>query len=84
MSKNHVSGYQCKLRQIAKLQETIAEQQVTIDLQSARISELNAESYSAQTQLIKERTEHEKQVRELFEHMGWWRRLLWKFDHHQL
>ena len=57
------------------------ELQSTVEKQAAEISKLNWEIHNAETRRINERVAHEREVDELFEHMGWFRRLTWRFDH---
>lgn len=55
--------------------------QVTVEKQASQISKLNLDVHNAETRRIKENFEHKQLVDELFKCMGWFRRLIWKFDH---
>lgn len=57
------------------------ELQQIVDKQASEISKLQADVHNEESRRIKESVEHKKLVDELFEHMGWFRRLIWRFDH---
>lgn len=55
--------------------------QVTIEQQSRKISQLTAELKLAQGNIEATSREHERQLKAMYDHMGWFRRMTWDWHH---
>lgn len=64
-----------------ELRRTKYELQTTIDQQSRKISQLTADLRVAQGNLEASDREHERQLKEMYDHMGWFKRMTWDWHH---
>lgn len=55
--------------------------QATIEQQSRKISQLTADLKVAQGNLKATDREHERQLKEMYDHMGWFKRMTWDWHH---
>lgn len=53
----------------------------TISEQSRKISQLTADLKVAQGNLEATEREHERQLKEMYDHMGWFKRMTWDWHH---
>lgn len=67
--------------QTERLHEEINELQTTIDQQSRKISQLTADLKVVQGNLEATEREHERQLKEMYDHMGWFKRMTWDWHH---
>lgn len=57
------------------------EQQESIEQQSRKISQLTADLKVAQGNLEATEREHERQLKAMYDHMGWFKRMTWDWHH---
>ena len=55
--------------------------EATIDQQSLKIRKLTAELKLAQGNLEATAREHERQLKAMYDHMGWFKRMTWNWHH---
>lgn len=86
--KKHKGGYELLKEKYAKLEKERDEwkkdaeaKQTTIDQQSRKISQLTADLKVAQGNLEATDREHERQLKEMYDHMGWFKRMTWDWHH---
>ena len=87
MAKNR-SGYSILKERYAELEKEnkrlrilIAEREGVIDKQMRTITDLNFQIGESEGKNLALSAKYEVLVNELFDHMGWFRRLLWEIKH---
>lgn len=55
--------------------------EATIDQQTCKISQLTADLKVAQGNLKATEREHERQLKAMYDHMGWFKRMTWDWHH---
>lgn len=86
--KKHKGGYELLKEKYAALEKERDDwkkdaeaKQVTIEQQSHKISQLTADLKVAQGSLEATEREHEHQLKEMYDHMGWFKRMTWDWHH---
>lgn len=86
--KKHKGGYELLKEKYAKLEKERDEwkkdaeaKQTTIEQQSRKISQLTADLKVAQGNLEATDREHERQLKAMYDHMGWFKRMTWDWHH---
>lgn len=64
-----------------KKKEELAEAETTIEQQSRKISQLTADLKVAQGNLEATDREHKRQLKAMYDHMGWFKRMTWDRHH---
>lgn len=86
--KKHKSGFALLKEKYAKLEKErdkwkkdAEAKQSTIEQQSRKISQLTADFMVAQGNLEAADREHERKLKEMYDHMGWFKRMTWDWHH---
>ena len=64
-----------------KAADELKEAEATIEQQSRKISQLTAELKVAQGNLEATSRKHERQLKAMYDHMGWFKRMTWDWHH---
>lgn len=79
--KKHISGYDILKAKYAELQAENKQLQATINQQAERITMLSNALNDSESARLASDVEHDRETEEMLQHMGWWHRLTWFWDH---